>query len=52
MWDEAVAANKELNLFIKKLEADNVKQFLEIDIVRFQNQVCILLLLFTTYTEH
>lgn len=42
LWDEAVATNNEYELFIKKLEANNVKQFLDIDIVRFENQVFII----------
>jgi hypothetical protein len=41
LWDEAIAANNELNLFIKQLETNNVKQFLDIDIVRCSSQVCI-----------
>lgn len=41
LWDEAIAANDELNLFIKQLETNNVKQFLDIDIVRFSSQVCV-----------
>lgn len=40
LWDEAIASNKELNLFIKKLETNNVKQFLDLDIVRLNSQVC------------
>jgi len=41
LWDEALASNNELNLFIKKLEENNVKQFLDADIVRFNAEVCI-----------
>lgn len=41
LWDEAIASNNELNLFIKKLEENNVKQFLDTDIVRFNAEVCI-----------
>jgi len=41
LWDEAIASNNELNLFIKKLEANNVKQFLDIDIVRFHSDVSV-----------
>jgi len=41
LWDEAIASNNELNLFIKKLEENNVKQFLDVDIVRFNSEVCI-----------
>lgn len=42
LWDEAIAANNQINVFITKLETTNVKQFLEVDIVRFSSQVCIL----------
>lgn len=42
LWDEAIAANNEINLFITKLETANVKQFLDVDIVRLSSQVCIL----------
>jgi len=41
LWDEAIASNNELNLFIKKLEENNVKQFLDVDIIRFNSEVCI-----------
>lgn len=41
LWDEALASNNELNLFIKKLEENNVKQFLDVDIVRFNAEVII-----------
>ncbi|XP_025412743.1 kinesin-like protein KIF18A isoform X2 [Sipha flava] len=41
LWDEAIAANNELNLFIKQLETNNVKQFLDIDIVRCSSQIII-----------
>lgn len=41
LWDEAVAANNELNLFLRKLEVDNVKQFLDVDIIRLKSQVCV-----------
>jgi len=41
LWDEVIASNNELNLFIKKLEENNVKQFLDTDIVRFNAEVCI-----------
>lgn len=41
LWDEAIASNNELNLFIKKLEENNVKQFLDVDIVRFNSEVYI-----------
>jgi len=41
LWDEAIASNNELNLFIKKLEENNVKQFLDTDIVRFNAEVSI-----------
>lgn len=40
LWDEAIATNNELNLFIKTLESNSMKQFLEVDIVRFSSQVC------------
>lgn len=40
LWDEAIATDNELNLFLKKLETDNVKQFLDIDIVRYEWEVC------------
>lgn len=40
LWDEAIASNNELNLFIKKLEENNLKQFLDVDIVRFNCEVC------------
>lgn len=43
LWDEAIATNNELNLFINKLETNNVKQFLEVDIVRFSSQVCFII---------
>lgn len=48
LWDEAIASNKELNLFIKKLEENNVKQFLDVDIVRFNADVCIYMFLIKT----
>lgn len=41
LWDESIAANNELNLFFKKLETNNVKQFLDLDINRLSSQVCI-----------
>lgn len=41
LWDEVIASNNELNLFIKKLEENNVKQFLDTDIVRLNAEVCI-----------
>jgi len=41
LWDEAIASNNELNLFIKKLEANNAKQFLDVDITRFSSDVCV-----------
>lgn len=41
LWDEAFAANNELNQFIKKLEENNVKQFLDVDIVSFSSNVCV-----------
>lgn len=44
LWDEAIATNNELNLFIKKLETNNVKQFLEVDIVRFSSQVYLVII--------
>lgn len=43
LWDEAIATNNELNLFIKNLETNNVKQFLEVDIVHFSSQVCLVI---------
>jgi len=41
LWDEVIASNNELSLFIKKLEENNVKQFLDTDIVRLNAEVCI-----------
>lgn len=45
LWDEAIATENELNLFINKLETDNVKQFLDIDIIRAKSQVCLMILI-------
>lgn len=39
LWNDAMAANNEIDLFMKKLEANNVKQFLDVDIVRLSSQV-------------
>lgn len=39
LWDEAIATDHELNLFLKKLETNNVKQFLDVDIIRLNSQV-------------
>lgn len=39
LWDEAIATDHELNLFLKKLESDNVKQFLDVDIMRLNSEV-------------
>lgn len=45
LWDEAIATENELNLFINKLETANVKQFLDIDIIRGNSQVCLMILI-------
>lgn len=41
LWDEAIANENELNLFIKKLETDNVKHFLDVEIIQGNSQVCV-----------
>lgn len=46
LWDEAIATENELNMFINKLETDNVKQFLDIDIIRASSQVCLMILIY------
>lgn len=46
LWDEAITANNELNSFIQNLETNNVKQFLDVDIIRFSSQVCVLIIIF------
>jgi len=38
---EAIANTNNLNLFIKKLETDNVKQFLEVEINQGNSKVCV-----------
>ncbi|XP_050431645.1 kinesin-like protein KIF18A isoform X2 [Adelges cooleyi] len=39
LWDEALATDNELKLFINKLQEDNVKQFLDVDIIRFDSMI-------------
>ncbi|XP_050541845.1 kinesin-like protein KIF18A isoform X2 [Daktulosphaira vitifoliae] len=41
LWDEALATNNELQTFLKKLEEDNVKQFLDVDITSYDAMIVI-----------
>lgn len=41
LWDEALATNNELNMFLKKLEEDNTKRFLDVDITRYDAMVIV-----------
>lgn len=46
LWDEAIANDSELNLFVKRLETENVRHFLENEIILANSQVCVYQIVF------